>query len=108
MSKTKLMTFVEQNQWEHETWRFYVLLTEKQEAKLRELISSQISACYKLENCNHTKEDAKEMARTSRSGYLCFHNWCGKITNPLPETVDWYGEDPFYKGGIRDYCSEKK
>jgi hypothetical protein len=33
--------FTETNEWEGETWNFYVPLTEEQEARVRELIASR-------------------------------------------------------------------
>jgi hypothetical protein len=101
--------FKEVNNWEGETWRFYIILSDGQHRALSALLEGEYpEACYSLSEKTYTEEEVDFLvAQEDDCTYMAAHNKCGAL-NKLPAKIDWEDDDPFYKGQIRDYCKDVK
>jgi hypothetical protein len=109
MSELQFVEFEEVNDWEGETWTFWLQLTgnEDELTKLDDLLSQaereieyELPFTLYLENCEN-ESVVDKLVQHSEEGYYDSHNMVlGKFT--CPESL---GEaaDELYKGGIRDY-----
>ena len=86
--------FTERNEWEGETWRFYVKLADGEVKRIQGAIEGL--SYYSLRDAKLTEEDVDALVRESECGYMYFHNKCSGIT--LPGVIDMENDDPFYKG----------
>ncbi len=92
----KYYKFTENNDWEGESWNFYLPLTDEQHQKLTELIV-EMDETYRLavKPLDESTVDAKHGKGSTT--YMDKHNKCGPVKE-LPDKIDWEKDDPFYKG----------
>jgi hypothetical protein len=93
--------FTETNEWEGETWNFYVPLTEEQEARVRELIASrhEHESPYSLSTDPVTEEEVDDlMATRGTTTVVAEHNKCGPLDTDLPPTL--HSENDFFHKGV--------
>lgn len=95
----KYMMFTENNEWEGETWNFFIPI-EGNEAvieKIRKLIRG--NSAYELGEPVWTQSEVEKLLRKpSRTDYINEFNLVSAV-NDLPDTIDWERDnDPFYKG----------
>jgi len=96
--------FTEYNDWEGESWHFYMYIEEELKVKLDELLRNlDLSETYELSTETYEKDEVDVLVKHTECGYLDFHNWSGTFTS-FPEESDFEDDDPFYKGGIERYC----
>lgn len=110
--------FTENNEWEGETWHFYIPTTGNEEAlaKLAEAIgvidpASNNNDSYWLQLDNPIPESEVDvLVKHSEVGYLRYHN---KLTGTFALTDDARdrihdGDDcnPLVRGGIREFMQE--
>jgi hypothetical protein len=96
--------FTETNEWEGETWNFYVPLTKEQEARVRELIApgDEHENPYSLSTESVTEEEVDDlMATLGTTTVVAEHNKCGPLDTDLPPTLH-SGNDFFHKGASFD------
>jgi len=106
----QFVTFIEINDWEGETWRFYIPISETNLPALQvlspALISRGLGDTYKLDLSPVDESYVDKVVEKSRSGYMAYHNKCAG-TLRLPEKFfDLSNEDferALYKGGIEDF-----
>lgn len=102
----RLLKFTERNDWEGETWNFYVWMDSDTESRMRTILELEGAEPYSLSENEFTKEKVEKlMNRKSRSTYMDDHNLCGVLH--LPEIIRFPDNDPFYKGGIEKMCTPK-
>jgi len=100
--KNPYVCFIEHNDWEGETWRFYIPINgnEADLAKVRELITG---SDYELvDEPQWSKAEVKKLERAGGYGYMNYHNLAAGFKQ-LPDSINWDEEDPFYKGGLIRY-----
>ena len=96
--------FTETNEWDGETWNFYVPLTEEEEARIRELIApaDEHESPYSLSTELVTEDEVDDlMATRGTTIVLAEHNKCGLLQRELPSLLDFEG-DFFHKGASFD------
>ena len=102
----RLLKFTERNDWEGETWNFYIWMDSDTESRLRNSLKMSGAGSYSLSKNEYTEEQVEKlMGRESRSTYMDDHNLCGVLH--LPDSISFDDEDPFYKGGIEKMCTPK-
>jgi len=92
--------FTETNEWEGETWNFYVPLTKEQEARVRELIApgDEHESLYSLGEEPVTEEEVDVMMTTLGTTIVVTeHNKCGPLDADLPHTL--HSENDFFHKG---------
>jgi hypothetical protein len=92
--------FTETNEWEGETWNFYVPLTKEQEARVRELIApgDEHESLYSLSMESVTEEEVDDlMATLGTTTVVAEHNKCGPLDTDLPPTL--HSENDFFHKG---------
>jgi len=109
----QFVKFVEHNEYEGETWNFY-LQTEDNEVALNGLKNAIASYdpdndIYRLTDTHLTEEEVDTLVKYSDSGYMPFEtkvvgNFDISLLQLNPVTAD----DNLYKGGIRDLFIDKK
>jgi hypothetical protein len=96
--------FTETNEWEGETWNFYVPFTKEQEARVRELIApgDEHDSPYSLSTEPVTEEEVDDlMATRGTTTVVAEHNKCGPLDTDLPPTL--HSENDFlHKGALFD------
>lgn len=98
MESKKIYTFTEENEWEGETWHFYIKLTEEDAERFKKALDCESCECYTLEDENITEEEAINLSKHSRGGYMATYNYVGDIK--LPKVLDENVLDRLYKGGL--------
>lgn len=100
------LRFTEENDWEGETWNFYIPIENNEAAlsHLRTLIEGQNQ--YELGTEPFSKKTVKTLDRNSRVEYMALENRLSGILL-LPDRIDWENDDPFYKGGISEFLHPK-
>jgi len=96
--------FTETDEFEGETWNFYVPLTEEQEARIRELVAAtdEQEVPYSLSEEPLTEEEADDlMASRGTTTVVAEHNKCGLLDTDLPSTLH-AENDFFHKGALFD------
>lgn len=99
--------FKENNEWEGETWCFYIPTegNEKQIDRLAELIQeSNLEDTYTVGNELISEIEVDALVKHGGSGYMNNHNKCSgilDISHLSKENFD--DDDPFHKGGIMDF-----
>jgi hypothetical protein len=81
--------FTETDEFEGETWNFYVPLTEEQEARIRELVAAtdEQEVPYSLSEEPVTEEEVDDlMATLGTTTVVAEHNKCGPLDADLPHT----------------------
>jgi hypothetical protein len=79
--------FTETDEFEGETWNFYVPLTEEQEARIRELVAAtdEQEVPYSLSEEPVTEEEVDDlMATRGTTTVVAEHNKCGPLDTDLP------------------------
>lgn len=101
----KTLIFSEHNSWEHETWNFFVSISDENETKLRKLIDNTYGRSYSLSPRAYTEAEMNLIIESNKnsSGYMLPYTNCGELIE-LPDSIDWENSDPFYKGGIEKMC----
>jgi hypothetical protein len=92
--------FTETDEFEGETWNFYVLLTEEQEARIRELVAAtdEHEVPYSLSEEPLTEEEIDDlMATRGMTRVVAEHNKCGLLDADLPHTL--HSENDFFHKG---------
>lgn len=101
---------IEKNDWEGETWYFYVGLNKEQYKEFLNLLKAVKAqwdgdTCYDLSKKTFTKKEIDKLIEEGGdTGYFHKHNFCGNLTKKLPMVKEFKDDDPFYKGGIRKFC----
>jgi hypothetical protein len=93
----KYYRFTEENDWEGETYNFYLNLTDKQLSQLQNILYKMGEDMpYLLDVTPIDEKEVNTLCKNSYGGYMAFEN---KVENPkIPNKVK-SGDDPFYKGG---------
>jgi hypothetical protein len=92
--------FTETDEFEGETWNFYVPLTEEQEARIRELVAAtdEHEVPYSLSEEPLTEEEVDDlMATRGTTTVVAEHNKCGLLDTDLPPTL--HAENDFFHKG---------
>jgi hypothetical protein len=92
--------FTETDEFEGETWNFYVPLTEEQEARIRELVAAtdEQEVPYSLSEEPVTEEEVDDlMATLGTTTVVAEHNKCGPLDVDLPHTP--HSENDFFHKG---------
>lgn len=105
----KFVSFVEDNEWEGEDWRFWLQVdgNEEELAKFRDLIASneqalEVFTLAALDDPDGTLDEycVDLLVKHSMGGYMAWDNKVsGKFTCPASEGFE--ESDVLYKGGIR-------
>ena len=98
--ETKYYKFTEINNWEIETWRFYIKMTEAQRNEIDKFISKATE--YRISKETYTEEQVNLFVKNARGSYMASDNKFGEF-KCLP-TEKQGGIEEFYKGGIEYYC----
>lgn len=109
----KFVTFYENNEWEGETWRFYLQLegNEIALAKLKQLFQDFLWVDYDSKDDEYwidmkplSEKVVNSRVKGSDAGYLSAHNKCvGLIdTTRLENITEEALAELLYKGGIRN------
>lgn len=107
----KCLRFTEYNDWEGETWHFFVDICDDIEARLRSLLASggMYSEQYTLSEHSYERGTVNILVNESDIDddctYLPKYSYIGELTS-LPD-VEWGKVDPFYKGNLREYCTSR-
>jgi len=102
----KFIKFTEHNEWEGETWMFYLQLDENENEikKLKNLIKKRED--YEIQDKIFDEKEVNILVDNSQSGYLAFHNKViGKFN--CNNIILSKNDDNLYKGGIRDLFKRK-
>jgi hypothetical protein len=92
--------FTETDEFEGETWNFYVPLTEEQEARIRELVAAtdEQEVPYSLSEEPVTEEEVDDlMATLGTTTVVAEHNKCGPLDADLAHTL--HSENDFFHKG---------
>lgn len=104
-------TFTEDNEWEGETWRFYIPV-EGNETALTELraLVDQTDESYHLNLVPIPERDVDaRVAAPDDNGYMHGHNkLSGRLLVPSLDSLratlgENWADEAFYKGGIKDW-----
>lgn len=97
MDVMKYIKFTEYNEWEGETWNWYMPLkgNGKDFKKIKVLI--RYNSSYRIEKIELTKNSLNALIEHSSDGYMKSHNRAIGFRN-IPKEIDWVKDDPFYKG----------
>lgn len=99
MEELSWWRFIEDNDWEGETWYFYLLLTDYEAEYLDKLIDDNQSP-YELYDCKFEENEIDVLVKYSEEGYMPQHNKIGRPPKDILklsfEEVE--EDDPFYKG----------
>lgn len=97
--KTKVYyEFIEHNEWEGESWSFYVPLDYRKFKNIQEAIEGNES--YEIKTQPYFENEVDKLIKQdfSQTNYMSSRNKCSGIFK-LPKKIDW-DNDPFYKGGL--------
>jgi anti-repressor protein len=97
----KVYKFTEHNDWEGESWNFFIGMNEKQYLYLNELISG-LDGTYELSEKTYENETIFALVNESNDGYMPEYNDYGVLTGKIFDVKKEIFEscdDPFYKGG---------
>jgi hypothetical protein len=103
-SERNYYRFTEVNDWEGETWHFYIPMTQSEFDIVKDAITStDPDNPYRLANRAYTEVEVDKLIKDipDDCGYMNAHNKCGNITPETLETIKTYNpedEDVFYKG----------
>lgn len=99
---SRYVQFTEVNDWEGETWYFYLPLegNAREIGRLAYLIRD--SESYDIDFTQLTEEQVDTLVEFGGAGYLYYHNKVEGDLQDLPEELD-PENDPFYKGGIEEF-----
>lgn len=102
----KAVAFIEENDWEGETWSFYISLEGNEDAieRLADLVADleQFDVSDPM-----SRDDAEVLCRHSKTGYMDFHTQCLDLQLDIDSLEEHCesssAEDILYKGGIEEY-----
>lgn len=105
--------FVEINDWEGETWKFYIPVEENEDAlnALEKAFKADDECPYSISRKTYTTQEVKTLVKHAKSGYYPTDNLCegklviGEIPTDSEAFITW--SDKFYKGQIVD-CVQKE
>lgn len=118
---TECLHLVEKNDWEGETWHFYVPLAGNEEAVdiVEDFVKRLAAECDHPSDLSYTCKREKLHLDTvaklgGSSGYMDEHNVIEKLDLAKVRAVDWHaleprsGDEPalkdhLYKGGLRNF-----
>lgn len=114
---TQYARFIERNEWEGETWSFWIPLDGNKEAllMLAQIIalSEEWDEKYEVHSDPVPESDVDVLVKyVDDTGYMAARNkLSGKLV--LPDDLsamlaDEDGKDPFYKGGIRNLMHKQQ
>lgn len=96
--KKQYFKFTENNDWEGETWNFYIPMSVADHEKISEIIKDK--EFYSLSKKPLAIDEIKSrLKRGSKTSCLCDENLCSEKFK-IPKKIDWDEDDPFYKGGL--------
>jgi len=108
--------FTENNDWEGETWNFFVPLSPEQHEKIKNLIESveDFDSPYEIGDEAYTESYVDKLISSrnnTRTGYMKLYNKCkplsGVFLDRLMEgNINLLEDDPFYKGQCWDLASD--
>jgi hypothetical protein len=103
--------FTETNDHEGERWHFYIPLPGNEEAirRLEALLEEDAYGEFELKKEMFTEPEVDVLVKYSEGGYMMNHNKLEGTLDlkRLQKALD-DGEDPLYKGGIKDYLHGQK
>lgn len=109
----KFVKFEEYNDWEGETWRFWLQLDGNEESlkKLVPLVKEADAHSggneYRLDlNEILDEREVDTLVKYTQSGYMDNDNKVVgtlKLTDDMVKRSEGDNDDPFYKGGVRGY-----
>lgn len=105
MSGSLFVKFTEHNDHEGETWHYWLQwqINQTQIEHLRKLIADNEDQ-YELADYVREEDEVDVLVDEADCGYTYSHNKVVGELRGLPESIDWESwDDPFYKGGIRDF-----
>jgi len=89
--------FTERNEWEGETFHFYIPLNSEELEVIREAIENL--PAYELSLSALPEEEVDRMLQLSDdNGYMSLHNKCERVDLELIKNTNLDEGDPFYKG----------
>lgn len=107
---TTYAKFTENNEWEGETWHFYIPIEGNQEALAQ--LSTELDEIdeepqrYEVDLTPLPEFEVDVLVKHTDCGYMHYHNkLTGVLTLPAQvfEDLKDLDNDPFYKGEIRKY-----
>jgi hypothetical protein len=110
----EFVKFTEENDWEGETWRFYLQLEGNEEALdeltlLVEKMENWGEESYSLDLDPLEEEEVDILVKHSDSGYMDYHQKVEGFLE-IPDNANELSEEDlfslFYKGGIRKLFEE--
>lgn len=102
------LDFIENNDWEGEKWHFYIPVAGNEDVmdRFKEIVNAvnDEDGMYELGREYLKEEEVDTLIRFGDTGYMPYHNKLeGKLdVKKLIKDLD-SDDDPFYKGGIKDY-----
>jgi hypothetical protein len=111
---TQYAQFIEHNEWEGETWSFWIPLDGNENALNNLLVAMDDfnTESYELDLAPISESKVDAFVKHADIGYMAAHNkLSGKLV--LPDDLsamlaDEDGKDPLYKGGIRNLMHEQE
>lgn len=105
---TDYVKFTEKNDWEGETWHFYIPTegNEDELTGLKEILNEVETGTYELDLTPIPDAEVDVLVKHTDSGYMAYHNKLAGLLMLTPEILESFktaGKDPFYKGGIGSY-----
>lgn len=97
--------FIERNEWEGETWRFYVPMLKEHRDMIASAIEStdEYDSPYGISKKPLEESEVIRRCNSGASGYMAYHNKCEPIKQELVDLlregqVNILEDDLFYKG----------
>jgi hypothetical protein len=109
---TDYVRFTENNEWEGETWHFYIPTRGNEEAlkELKYLLDEVGSETYEVDLTTIPELEVDILVKHTEFGYLAYQNkLVGRLalTPEVMKNLREGGDDgPFYKGKIKDYMRD--
>jgi hypothetical protein len=113
----KFVEFKEHNDWEGETWRFWLQHdgNEKEIHQLTTILNEhdRLGDYYEVDLTPIDESDVDTLVKHSRSGYMSYENKvtgkfiCPEFTEKDKENPDEWMSNNFYKGGIKAHFKEQ-
>jgi hypothetical protein len=105
------LKLTENNEWEGETWHFFVPVQGNEEATklLKQLVMSYGGEEFELDDKLYSESEVDTLVRNTDSGYMDHYNKLSgtiKLGALRGIKADEDFTEKFYKGGIRDICHE--
>lgn len=101
-----LYVLTEENDWEGETWWFFIEMDDYSADVLYSLVA-HVGGGYSLCPCPLTEDAARALAGSSmnRAGYMHAFTFVGPVdVSSLADATCAEAQEKLYKGGIRDFA----